>query len=59
MGGPEKLAKRKADGHLNARERTSTEDLRRIAARYFIPENRTVGIVRSPERAAATQEAAR
>jgi zinc protease len=45
--------------HLNARERTSAADLQRLAARYFTPENRSVGIVRRPTAAAATEEAGR
>ena len=45
--------------HLNARERTTAADLQRLAARYFIAENRTVGIVRGPERAASMQEPGR
>jgi predicted Zn-dependent peptidase len=37
-----------------ARERTTAGDIARIAARHFVPENRTIGVVRSPEPAAAT-----
>ena len=44
------------EAHLNAREGTTAAMLRDLASRYFIPENRTIGIVRRPERAAATQE---
>lgn len=32
--------------HLNARERTTSDDLMRIASRYLIADNRTVGAVR-------------
>lgn len=35
--------------YMAARERTSSEDLARIARRHFAPENRTIGIVRRPE----------
>lgn len=45
--------------HLNTRERSTAADVRRLAARYFVAENRTIGIVRRPERAAATQESGR
>ncbi|HUG37993.1 MAG TPA: insulinase family protein, partial [Candidatus Limnocylindrales bacterium] len=45
--------------HLNARERTTAADVARLAARYFVPENRTVGIVRTPQRAARAPEGGR
>ncbi|MEX2527658.1 MAG: pitrilysin family protein [Gemmatimonadota bacterium] len=35
--------------YLNAREATSRDDLHRLVTRYLVPENRTVGIIRSPE----------
>jgi predicted Zn-dependent peptidase len=35
--------------YLEARERTSPADLSRIAQAYFIPENRSIGVVRRPE----------
>lgn len=35
--------------YLAARDAATAADLRRIAHRYFIPENRTVGLVRAPE----------
>jgi predicted Zn-dependent peptidase len=45
--------------HLNARERTTAADLQRLARLHFIAENRTVGVVRRPERAATIPEAGR
>jgi predicted Zn-dependent peptidase len=45
--------------HLNTRERTTPADLLRLARRHFVAENRTVGIVRHPERAATIPEAGR
>ena len=33
--------------YLNARQATTAADVARLAARYFIPENRTVGVVRA------------
>jgi predicted Zn-dependent peptidase len=45
--------------HLTTRERTSAADLQRLAAQYFIPENRTIGIVRRPTPRPATEEAGR
>jgi predicted Zn-dependent peptidase len=35
--------------YLETRERTTAEDLSRIARRYFVPDNRSIGIVRRPE----------
>ncbi len=35
--------------YLEARERTTSDDLLRLAKRYFIPENRSVGVVHPPE----------
>jgi predicted Zn-dependent peptidase len=40
--------------YVAARERTTAADIARIAARHFVPENRTIGVVRRPEAAAAT-----
>jgi predicted Zn-dependent peptidase len=37
-----------------ARERTAADDIARIAQRHFIPENRTIGLVRRPEPTTAT-----
>ncbi|MDQ3606152.1 MAG: insulinase family protein [Gemmatimonadota bacterium] len=42
--------------YLEARDRTSPQDVRRLAARYFVAENRSIGIVRPPETAAAARE---
>jgi predicted Zn-dependent peptidase len=42
--------------YLEARERTGAADLRRLAERYFIPENRSVGVVRRPEAATPSRE---
>ncbi len=33
--------------YLEARDAATPEDLMRLAARYFVPENRTIGVVRS------------
>jgi predicted Zn-dependent peptidase len=35
--------------YLEARDRAKPEDLQRLAQEYFVPENRTIGVVRSPE----------
>ncbi len=35
--------------YLEARDRTTEDDLARVASKYFVPENRTTGIVRPPE----------
>ena len=35
--------------YLQAREDVRTNDLARLAKKYFVPENRTVGVVRAPE----------
>ena len=43
--------------HLEARDRTTGVDIQRLARRYFIPENRTVGLVRSPEKGSKQREA--
>jgi predicted Zn-dependent peptidase len=40
--------------YIAEREGTTRTDIARIAARHFVPENRTIGIVRRPEPAAAT-----
>jgi predicted Zn-dependent peptidase len=45
--------------HLEARETTTAEDLQRLAKRYFIPENRSVGIVRKPGNASDGKEVGR
>jgi predicted Zn-dependent peptidase len=37
--------------YLNARETTRPADVSRLLARYVVPDNRTVGIVRAPETA--------
>jgi predicted Zn-dependent peptidase len=37
------------EAHLQGREETSASELGALARRYFIPENRTVGIVRPPD----------
>ena len=37
------------EDHLNAREAATADHLQRLAQTYFVPENRTVGIVRRPE----------
>ncbi len=42
--------------HLQAREQTTADDLQRLALRYFIPENRTVGIVRSADASTEVKE---
>ena len=43
--------------HLKARDMTTGIDVQRVARRYFIPENRTVGLVRSPEKDGKKREA--
>ena len=35
--------------YLQAREDVRANDLARLAKQYFVPENRTVGVVRAPE----------
>ena len=35
--------------YLESRERTTSDDLMRLMRRYFIPENRSIGVVRKPE----------
>lgn len=35
--------------YLESRERIGADDLMRLTSRYFIPENRSIGIVRRPE----------
>nr|MBA2244262.1 insulinase family protein [Gemmatimonadota bacterium] len=42
--------------YLEARDQTSLQDVQRLAARYFVAENRSIGIVRPPETAAAARE---
>ncbi len=37
--------------YLEARERTGAPEIQRLAARYFVPENRSIGVVRGPETA--------
>ncbi|MCC6316923.1 MAG: insulinase family protein [Gemmatimonadaceae bacterium] len=41
--------------YLDARERTTADDLKRLAARYFIDANRSIGIVRQPDQRRSTQ----
>jgi len=41
---------RTLEEHLEGREAASGDAVRRLAARYFVPENRTLGIVKAPER---------
>ncbi|MFQ5629987.1 MAG: insulinase family protein, partial [bacterium] len=45
--------------HLDARETTTVDDLQRLAKQYFIPKNRSVGIVRKPEHALNGKEVVR
>lgn len=42
--------------YMQARETTTTADLRRLAATYFVPENRSWGVVRPPEGRPVSQE---
>ena len=42
--------------HLQTREQTTADDLQRLALRYFIPENRTVGMVRRADASTEVKE---
>lgn len=40
---------RTLERHLEGREATTADDVRRLAGEYFVAENRTIGVVRAPE----------
>jgi predicted Zn-dependent peptidase len=48
---------RALEPYLEARETTTPADLQRLARRYFVPENRSVGVVRPAEASATRTEA--
>lgn len=47
---------RTLERHLEQRENATAEDVARVAARYLIDANRTIGVVRAPERDPSTSE---